>query len=97
MNCSNYNKILHLLAGLTLGYLMFGCKSSKPGCDAYSSSWDIDADSLMIYKNNKLYLPKIPANDAKHIYFNNIEKGEYTIALLKKGKIIETKTLNINK
>jgi len=38
MNCSNYNKILHLLAGVALGYLIFGCKSSKPNCDAYSSN-----------------------------------------------------------
>jgi hypothetical protein len=36
MNCSNYDKALHLLAGIALGFLLFSCKSSKPTCDAYS-------------------------------------------------------------
>lgn len=29
---------IHILAGITLGYFMFGCKSSKSGCDAYSQN-----------------------------------------------------------
>ena len=36
MNYTNYDKALHLLAGIALGFLLFGCKSSKPSCDAYS-------------------------------------------------------------
>ena len=36
MNCSNYDKALHLLAGIALGFLLFSCKSSKTTCDAYS-------------------------------------------------------------
>jgi hypothetical protein len=36
MNYSKYSKVLHLLAGITLGYLMFSCKASKPSCNAYS-------------------------------------------------------------
>jgi hypothetical protein len=36
MNCSNYSKILHLLAGIAIGFLLFGCKSPKPSCEAYS-------------------------------------------------------------
>jgi len=36
MNCSNYSKVLHLLAGIAIGFLLFGCKSTKPSCDAYS-------------------------------------------------------------
>jgi hypothetical protein len=36
MNCSNYSKVLHLLAGIAIGFLLFGCKSPKPSCDAYT-------------------------------------------------------------
>lgn len=36
MNCLNYNKILHLLAGIAIGFLLFGCKTPKPSCDAYA-------------------------------------------------------------
>ena len=36
MNCSNYSKVLHLFAGIAIGYMLFGCKSSKPSCEAYS-------------------------------------------------------------
>lgn len=32
------NNIIHILAGITLGYLIFACKSNKTGCDAYSST-----------------------------------------------------------
>jgi len=35
-----WNNIIHILAGVALGYLMgcflFSCKSSKAGCDAYT-------------------------------------------------------------
>jgi hypothetical protein len=33
-----WNNIIHILAGITLGYLMFGCKTSKSNCDAYSNN-----------------------------------------------------------
>jgi hypothetical protein len=33
-----YERILHLLAGIALGYILFACKSSKSGCDAYSNN-----------------------------------------------------------
>ena len=43
MNCSNYNKILHLLSGIALGYLMFGCKSTKnTNCEAYGTIIKVD-------------------------------------------------------
>lgn len=29
---------IHILAGITLGYFLLGCKSSKSGCDAYSQN-----------------------------------------------------------
>jgi hypothetical protein len=36
MNYSNYDRVLHLLAGIAIGFLLFGCKSPKPSCEAYS-------------------------------------------------------------
>ena len=33
-----YYYILHLLAGITIGFLLFSCKSNKSSCDAYSSA-----------------------------------------------------------
>ena len=29
---------LQFLVGIALGYILFGCKSSKSGCDAYSQN-----------------------------------------------------------
>ena len=92
-----WNNIIHILAGITLGFLMFGCKSSKTGCDAYSLQWSQEADSLIVYKGNELYLPKTAAYDVKQIHFNNADRGEYVVTLLKNGKVIETKKININK
>jgi hypothetical protein len=31
-----YYYILHLLAGITIGFLLFSCSSNKSSCDAYS-------------------------------------------------------------
>lgn len=31
-----YYYILHLLAGISIGFLLFSCKSPKSSCDAYS-------------------------------------------------------------
>jgi hypothetical protein len=31
-----YYYILHLLAGITIGFLLFSCKAPKPSCEAYS-------------------------------------------------------------
>jgi len=36
MYYSKYSQVLQLVAVITLGYLMFGCKTPKPSCYAYS-------------------------------------------------------------
>jgi hypothetical protein len=36
MNYSNYDRVLHLLAGIAIGFLLFSCKAPKPSCEAYS-------------------------------------------------------------
>lgn len=30
--------LIHILAGIAIGYYLTGCKSSKSGCDAYSQN-----------------------------------------------------------
>jgi hypothetical protein len=37
-----WNNIIHVLAGITLGYILFSCKSSKAGCDAYTQKTEIN-------------------------------------------------------
>ena len=37
-NFDLYMRLLHFLAGITIGYLLFACKSSRSGCDAYSNN-----------------------------------------------------------
>ena len=44
---------IHILAGVTLGYILFSCKSSKSGCDAYSNtSYKYCIEGKIIYKND---------------------------------------------
>jgi hypothetical protein len=93
----NWKQIIYILTGITLGYSLFGCKSSKNGCDAYSLQWAQEVDSLIVYKDDEIFLPKIQANNAKQMHFNNMEKGIYVVNLLKNGEVIETKKLTINK
>jgi len=33
-----WDRFIHILAGIAIGYLLIGCKSSKSGCDAYSQN-----------------------------------------------------------
>jgi len=45
--------IIHILAGITLGYILFSCKSSKSGCDAYSNTdYKYCIEGKIIYKND---------------------------------------------
>ena len=36
MNYSNYDRVLRLLAGIAIGFLLFWCKAPKTSCEAYS-------------------------------------------------------------
>ena len=36
MNYSIYDRVLHFLAGIAIGFLLFSCKAPKPSCEAYS-------------------------------------------------------------
>jgi hypothetical protein len=48
-----WNNVIHILAGITLGFLMFGCKTNKPSCDAYSNTgYPYCIEGKIIYKND---------------------------------------------
>jgi hypothetical protein len=48
-----WNNIIHILAGITLGYLFFSCKTNKPSCDAYSNTnYHYCIEGKIIYKND---------------------------------------------
>jgi succinate dehydrogenase/fumarate reductase cytochrome b subunit len=46
--CSVYMSILHILAGIALGYMLFFCKTPKSECDAYSKQINQYNDSNYI-------------------------------------------------
>lgn len=70
-----YNYILHILAGITIGYLLFSCKSNKSSCDAYSHLYayriegkvlvDGDTCDAIAYTNEYL------TTDDSVFYFNS--------------------------
>jgi hypothetical protein len=48
-----WNNIIHILAGITLGYCLFACKTNKPSCDAYSNTnYHYCIEGKIIYKND---------------------------------------------
>jgi len=69
-----YYYILHLLAGVTLGYILFACKSSKSGCDAYgSTNYKYCIEGKVIYENdtvNAIALTNqfVSTNDSVYYY-----------------------------
>jgi hypothetical protein len=52
MKKQNYYYILHILAGITLGYLLFSCKSNKTSCDAYSSRYTYRIEGKVIHEGD---------------------------------------------
>jgi hypothetical protein len=45
--------VIYILAGITIGYFLSGCKSSKSGCDAYSNTnYKYCIEGKIIYKND---------------------------------------------
>jgi hypothetical protein len=46
--CGVYTNILHILAGIALGYMLFSCKSTKVDCDAYSKHTNQYVDSTYV-------------------------------------------------
>jgi hypothetical protein len=48
-----WNNVIHILTGVTLGYLFFSCKTNKPSCDAYSNTdYHYCIEGKIIYKND---------------------------------------------
>ena len=71
---------IHILAGVTLGYILFSCKSSKSGCDAYSNtSYKYCIEGKIIYQNDTvdavaltdLFIPFLTVNLFLYLYILN--------------------------
>jgi hypothetical protein len=67
---------IHILAGVTLGYILFSCKSSKSGCDAYSNtSYKYYIEGKIIYKNDTVdavaLTARFTSTDDSIYYYNS--------------------------
>jgi hypothetical protein len=67
---------IHILAGVTLGYILFSCKSSKSGCDAYSNtSYKYCIEGKIIYKNDTVdavaLTARFTSTDDSIYYYNS--------------------------
>jgi len=67
---------IHILAGVTLGYILFSCKSSKSGCDAYSNtSYKYCIEGKIIYKNDTVnavaLTDRFTSTDDSIYYYNS--------------------------
>jgi hypothetical protein len=75
MNYSNYSRVLHLLAGITLGYLLFSCKSNKSSCDAYAYTYTYRIEGKVIHKGDTCdaiaYTNNYLTTDDSVFYFNS--------------------------
>jgi hypothetical protein len=75
MNYSNYSRVLHLLAGITLGYLLFSCKSNKSSCDAYAHRYTYRIEGKIIHEGDTCdaiaYTNNYLTTDDSVFYFNS--------------------------
>jgi hypothetical protein len=71
-----YYYILHLLAGITIGFLLFSCKSPKSGCDAYGSmNYKYCIEGKIIHENDTVdaiaLTDRFTATDDSIYYYNS--------------------------
>jgi hypothetical protein len=70
-----YYYILHLLAGITIGFLLFSCSSNKSSCDAYSYKYTYRIEGKVMYKGDTCdaiaYTNEYLTTDDSVFYFNS--------------------------
>jgi hypothetical protein len=70
-----YYYILHLLAGITIGFLLFSCSSNKSSCDAYSYRYTYRIEGKVMYKGDTCdaiaYTNEYLTTDDSVFYFNS--------------------------
>jgi len=75
MKKQNYYYILHILAGITIGYLLFSCKANKASCDAYSRFYQFRIEGKVIHEGDTCdaiaYTNEYLTTDDSVFYFNS--------------------------
>jgi hypothetical protein len=70
-----YNYIIHILAGITIGYLLFSCKTNKSSCDAYSRFYQYRIEGKVLVDGEKrdaiAYTNEYLTTDDSVFYFNS--------------------------
>ena len=70
-----YYYILHLLAGITIGFLLFSCSSNKSSCDAYSYRYTYRIEGKVIHEGDTCdaiaYTNNYLTTDDSVFYFNS--------------------------
>jgi hypothetical protein len=70
-----YNYIIHILAGITIGYLLFSCKTNKSSCDAYSHLFTYRIEGKVLVDGEKhdaiAYTNEYLTTDDSVFYFNS--------------------------
>jgi hypothetical protein len=70
-----YYYILHLLAGITIGFLLFSCSSNKSSCDAYSQFYQYRIEGKVLVDGKKhdaiAYTNEYLTTDDSVFYFNS--------------------------
>jgi len=89
------HRLIIILLFLCLMYLIVAsCKSSKSSCDAYGFYWNKKGvDSLLVVKDNSVFLPYIPVMDATAFHMDSPKPGTYTFYLKAGDSVIETKSV----
>jgi len=71
---------------LLIPVLALSCKTASK-CDAYSMKINPTYDSLIVYRYNDMYIPKISIDGATTIYFNDIKSGRYKVRMFDSGNV----------
>ena len=75
MKKQNYYYILHLLAGITIGFLLFSCRPNKSSCDAYSRFFQYRIEGKVLVDGEKhdaiAYTNEYITTDDSVFYFNS--------------------------
>jgi hypothetical protein len=71
---------------LLIPVLALSCKTASK-CDAYSMKINPTYDSLIVYRYNDMYIPKISIDGATTIYFHDIKSGRYRVRMFDSGNV----------
>lgn len=70
-----YNYILHILAGITIGYMLFSCRTNKSSCDAYSNLYRFRIEGKVLVEGDTCdaiaYTNEYLTTDDSVFYFNS--------------------------